>query len=120
VDEIYQLEHLGPPKDGDNLYERNNRWAVYSALGRVGVENMRLMVVANEFTGDTKDRDVLLTRYTIDLMRNVGGVVEEPINPSKYIYSVIDTALERMIRQGDSAKKTTDGVKLIKKGQVRK
>jgi tetratricopeptide (TPR) repeat protein len=120
VDEIYQLEHLGQPKDGDNLYERNSRWAVYSALGRVGIENMRLIVVANEFTGDTKDRDVLLTRYTIDLMRNVGGVVEEPINPSKYIYSVIDTALERMIEQDTPARRLGDDVKLIKKGQLKK
>lgn len=120
VDEIYQIEHLGQPKDGDNLYERNCRWAIYSALGRVGIENMRMVAVANEFAGDTKDRDVLLTRYTIDLMRNVGGVVEEIINPSKYIYSVIDTALERMIQQEAEEKKSGEGVKLIKKSIARK
>jgi len=120
VDEIYQIEHLGQPKDGDNLYERNSRWAVYSALGRVGIENMRLIVVANEFTGDTKDRDVLLTRYAVELMRNIGGVVEEPINPSKYIYRVIDTALERMMQQDAPARKPGGEAKFAKKSQPRK
>ena len=120
VDEIYQTEHLGDPGEGDNRYERNTRWALYSALGRVGIENMRLMVVANEFTFDTKDRDVVMTRYAIDLMRSLGGVVEEFINPSKYIYSVIDTALERMIQQESSKKKALDNVQLMKKGQVKK
>ncbi len=120
VDEIYQVEHLGDPEDGDNRYERNTRWALYSALGRVGIENMRLIVVANEFTVDTKDRDVLLTRYAIDLMRDLGGMVEEFINPSKYIYSVIDTALERMIQQESSNKKFTDDVQLLRKGQLKK
>ena len=117
VDEIYQIEHLGQPKDGDNLYERNSRWAVYSALGRVGVENMRMIAVANEFIGETKDRDILLTRYMIDLMRNVGGRVEEFINPSKYIYSVIDSALERLIEQGSPAGAKKDGSgKVARKG----
>ncbi|GAB4499606.1 MAG: hypothetical protein OHK003_16170 [Anaerolineales bacterium] len=103
VDEIYQIEHLGQPKDGDTLYERNSRWALYSALGRVGIDNMQLIAVANEFIGETKDRDVLLTRYMIDLMRNMGGRVEEFINPTKYIYNVIDSALERLIKQGTAA-----------------
>ena len=120
VDEIYQSEHLGDPGEGENRYERNTRWALYSALGRVGIENMRLIVVANEFTFDTKDRDVLMTRYAIDLMRSLGGMVEEFINPSKYIYSVIDTALERMIQQESSKKKVLDNVQLMKKGQVKK
>ena len=101
VDEIYQIEHLGQPKDGDNPYERNSRWAIYSALGRVGIDNMTLLAVANEFVGETKDRDILLTRYMVDLMRNLGGRVEEFINPSKYIYTVIDSALERLIQQGN-------------------
>lgn len=120
VDEIYQSEHLGDPEDGDNRYERNTRWALYSALGRVGIENMRLIVVANEFTFDTKDRDVLMTRYAIDLMRSLGGMVEEFINPSKYIYSVIDTALERMMNQETKSKTMSDGVQLLKKKQFKK
>jgi tetratricopeptide (TPR) repeat protein len=116
VDEIYQPEHLGPPKEGDNVYERNGRWAIYSALGRVGIENMRMIAFANEFVGDTKDRDILLTRYMIELMRNLGGRIAEFINPSKYIYNVINSALESLIEQGDakSAKKANFG-KRVKK-----
>lgn len=81
---------------------------------------MRMVAVANEFTVDTKDRDVVLTRYAIDLMRSLGGVVEEFINPSKYIYNVIDTALERMINQETKARNMADGVQLLKKKQFKK
>ncbi len=100
VDEIYQTEHLGMPKDGDNLFERNCRWAVYSALGRVGTDNMFLMAVASEFVGETRDRDVILTRYMIEMIRNLGGRVEEFINPSKYIRKMINKALEELILEG--------------------
>ncbi|MBN8657574.1 MAG: DUF4071 domain-containing protein [Anaerolineae bacterium] len=121
IDEIYQSEHLGQPKDGDNLFERNGRWAIYSALGRVGIENVRMIAVANEFVGDTKDRDVLLTSYMIDMMRNVGGVVEEFINPSKYIHNMIDSALEQLI-QGNTEpiEKKKLISRAIKKGKVDK
>lgn len=121
IDEIYQIEHLGQPKDGDNLFERNGRWAIYSALGRVGIENVRMVAVANEFVGDTKDRDVLLTSYMIDMMRNVGGVVEEFINPSKYIHNMINSALEQLI-QGttEPVEKKKHTSRAIKKGKVDK
>lgn len=121
VDEIYQIEHLGQPKDDDNVYERNSRWAMYSAMGRVGIDNMTLIAVASEFIGDTKDRDIQITRYTIDLMRNLGGRVEEFINPTKYIYSVIDSALERLIEQGiASNEKKITPTKLRKRKAERK
>lgn len=121
IDEIYQSEHLGQPKDGDNLFERNGRWAIYSALGRVGIENIRMIAVANEFVGDTKDRDVLLTSYMIDMMRNVGGVVEEFINPSKYIHNMINSALEQLIQgTSESADKKKNLSRAIKKGKVDK
>jgi hypothetical protein len=42
VDEMYQLENLGIPKDGDDPFERNNRWALYSSLIR-GIEKVRLI-----------------------------------------------------------------------------
>ncbi|MBK9780874.1 MAG: hypothetical protein IPP55_12625 [Anaerolineales bacterium] len=125
VDEIYQIEHLGQPKDGDNLYERNCRWAIYSAMGRVGIANMEMVAVASDFISDTKDRDVLLTRYMIDLMRNLGGRVDEFINPTKYIRNVIDSALERLILQGDenaqSGKKSgSSSTKSIRRKRVEK
>ena len=34
VDEMYQIENVGLPKEGDDPYERNNRWALYSSLVR--------------------------------------------------------------------------------------
>lgn len=121
VDEIYQVEHLGQYKDRDKVYERNGRWAIYSALGRVGVDNMRMIAVANEFIGETKDRDILLTRYMIDLMRNLGGMVEEIINPSKYIHNVIDSALEQLIKQGNgSGSKNGNSKKQVKANVLKK
>jgi hypothetical protein len=119
VDEIYQIEHLGQPKEGDNLYERNNRWTLYSALGRVGIDNITMIAVANEFVGDTKDRDILMTRYMINLMQNLGGRVEEFINPTKYIYSMIDSALERMIKQEPATSKST-GLKMTRRKKIEK
>lgn len=118
VDEINHVEALGHPKEGDNLYERNNRWTLYSALGRGGVENVRLIAVANE-TINTRDRDVRLTRHMIELMREVGGVIEF-INPSKYIYNVIDNALESLMRDPISTLKPSDAKALMKKVHTKK
>lgn len=110
VSEINQQEALGAPKEGDNLYERNNRWVLYSALGRGGIGKARLIAVANE-TILAGDRDIQLTRHMIELMRDMGGVVDF-INPSKFIYNVIDNALERLILD---AKPISAPVKALKK-----
>jgi tetratricopeptide (TPR) repeat protein len=96
VDGIHQIENLGPPKAGDDPYERNNRWAAYSALGRAGRQNVRLIAVWNETGGEPKDRDARLVRHMIELMRDMGGAIEV-INPSKYIHNVIDNALESLM-----------------------
>lgn len=96
VDAIHQPEHLGPPREGDDPYERNNRWALYAALGRAGMGNVRLITVWNETGGEPRDRDARLVRHMIELMRDTGGAVEI-INPSKYIHNVIDSALESLI-----------------------
>ncbi|GAB1469152.1 hypothetical protein MASR2M66_00280 [Chloroflexota bacterium] len=105
VDEIYQTEHLGPPKDGDNLYERNCRWTVYSAIGRVGIDNIFMIAVASEYVGDTRDKDILLTRYIIEVIRNFGGRVEELVNPTKYITKVINKALDELILENKPSEK---------------
>jgi len=109
VDEIYQTEHLGQPKNGDNLFERNCRWAVYSALGRVGSDNIFMIAVASEFVADTRDRDIILTRYMIELIRNLGGRVEEFINPTKYVNKMINNALDQLILEN----KPTDRKKIL-------
>ncbi|HNK64324.1 MAG TPA: hypothetical protein PLE14_09715, partial [Anaerolineales bacterium] len=102
VDVINQYEALGDPKEGDDLFERNNRWAVYSAIGRDSIRNVRLLAVANEGISSA-DKDIHLTRHMIDLMREEGGQVEF-INPSKFIYNVIDNALERLMFDAASLK----------------
>lgn len=106
VDEIYQVESVGPPRPGDDPYERNNRWALYSALGRAGMGNVRLIVVWNETGGDPKDRDAHLVRHMIELMRSMGGAVET-INPAKYIHRVIDNALERLMLEPSAPGKSS-------------
>ncbi|HRQ22470.1 MAG TPA: TRAFs-binding domain-containing protein, partial [Anaerolineales bacterium] len=98
VDAIHQVEHVGPPKDGDDPYERNNRWALYAALGRVGMRNVRLIAVWTETGGEPRDRDAKLVRHMIELTRDMGGAVEF-ISPSKYIHNVIDSALESLISE---------------------
>ena len=83
VDEKYQAEHLGAPKKGDDLYERNNRWALYSSL-LMGTDKVRLITFWNGKATNEDDRDVRLVKYMVDLMRDMGGIVEQ-INPEKLL-----------------------------------
>lgn len=83
VDEKYQAEHLGAPKKGDDLYERNNRWALYSSL-LMGTDKVRLITFWNGKPTLEDDRDVRLVKYMVDLMRDMGGIVEQ-INPEKLL-----------------------------------
>ena len=81
VDEFYQHECVGLPKEGDNVHERNNRWALYSALAR-GIDKVRLIAVWDGKSEVSKDLDVRLVKHMVDLMRDTGGMVEQ-INPAK-------------------------------------
>ena len=83
VDEKYQAEHLGLPKKGDDLYERNNRWALYSSL-ILGIDKVRLIAFWNGKSTMGDDRDTRLVKYMVDLMRDTGGIVEQ-INPEKLL-----------------------------------
>ncbi|MBT7072099.1 MAG: hypothetical protein HN560_00340 [Anaerolineae bacterium] len=83
VDEKYQSEHLGPAKPGVDLYERNNRWALYSSL-LMGVDKVRLIAFWNGKTTLNEDLDAHLVKYMVDLMRDMGGIVEQ-INPEKLL-----------------------------------
>src|SRR6266540_1724506 len=80
VDEFYQPDCVGLPKEGDNVHERNNRWALYSALAR-GIDNVRLIAVWDG-KGESKDLDARLVKHMVDLMRDTGGMIEH-INPAK-------------------------------------
>jgi len=82
VDEFYQSELVGDPKADDDIFERNNRWALYSAMVR-GVDNLRLIALYDDKRGDIHDtHDAHLVKHMIDLTRDIGGQVEI-INPSK-------------------------------------
>jgi hypothetical protein len=81
VDEFYQPDCVGLPKPGDNVNERNNRWALYSALTR-GIDNVRLIAVWDGKNEVSKDLDVRLVKHMVDLMRDTGGIIEQ-LNPGK-------------------------------------
>ena len=83
VDEKYQLDHLGLPKKGDDPFERNNRWTLYSSL-ILGIDKVRLIAFWNGKSTDEDDRDTRLVKYMVDLMRDTGGIVEQ-INPEKLL-----------------------------------
>ena len=81
VDEFYQPDSIGLPKAGNNVHERNNRWALYSALAR-GIDNVRLIAVWDGKGDLSRDLDVRLVKHMVELMRDTGGIVEL-INPGK-------------------------------------
>ncbi len=81
VDEYYQPDCVGLPKEGDNVHERNNRWALYSSLTR-GIDRVRLIAVWDGKGELSKDLDARLVKHMVDLMRDTGGQVEQ-INPGK-------------------------------------
>ena len=81
VDEYYQPDCVGLPKEGDNVHERNNRWALYSSLTR-GIDKVRLIAVWDGKGEPSKDLDARLVKHMVDLMRDTGGQVEQ-INPGK-------------------------------------
>ena len=81
VDEYYQPDCVGLPKEGDNVHERNNRWALYSALA-YGIDNVRLVAVWDGRSESCADLDARLVKHMVDLMRDTGGMVEQ-INPGK-------------------------------------
>ncbi|MDD2922073.1 MAG: TRAFs-binding domain-containing protein [Anaerolineales bacterium] len=106
VDDIYQIENVGAPKEGDDPYERNNRWALYSSL-KHGVDNICLVAFWDGKSGYSRDRDVRLVNHMIELARDMGARIEQ-INPNKYISRFIDTALKRLMDEPkrDAPRKT--------------
>jgi hypothetical protein len=81
VEEFYQPDCVGLPKEGDNLYERNNRWAFYSALAR-GIDKVRLIALWHGKGEVSKDLDARLVNHMVELVRDMGGAVEQ-IKPAK-------------------------------------
>ena len=81
VTEYYQPDCVGLPKEGDNLHERNNRWALYSALGR-GIDKVRLIALWDGKSEASQNLDARLVKHMVELMRDTGGMIEY-INPTK-------------------------------------
>ena len=81
VQEFYQPDCVGLPKESNNLHERNNRWALYSALVR-GIDKVRLIAVWDGKGEAPRDLDERLVKHMVDLMRDTGGIVEQ-INPAR-------------------------------------
>jgi hypothetical protein len=81
VNEYYQPDCVGLPRAGDNVHERNNRWALYSALAR-GIDKVRLIALWDGKSEICKDLDARLVKHMVDLMRDTGGMIEH-INPTK-------------------------------------
>ena len=98
VEELYQIENVGQPKEGDDPFERNNRWALYSSLGR-GIDKVTLIALWNSHGDKPKDRDARLVYHMIELMRDTGGSIEQ-ISTSKYVHRMIDNVLDRLIEEG--------------------
>ncbi len=98
VEEQYQIENVGLPKAGDDPYERNNRWALYSSLGR-GIDRVTLIALWNAHGDRPKDRDARLVYHMIELMRDTGGAIEQ-ISTSKYVHRIIDNVLDRLMNDG--------------------
>ncbi|NTW12738.1 MAG: DUF4071 domain-containing protein, partial [Anaerolineales bacterium] len=70
VDEFYQPDQVGLPKAGDHVHERNNRWALYSALTR-GIDKVRLVALWDGKNETPPDLDARLVKHMIDLMPRV-------------------------------------------------
>jgi tetratricopeptide (TPR) repeat protein len=119
VDDIYQLENVGQPKEGDDPFERNNRWTLYSSL-KYGMDNVCLIALWDGKSGYSRDRDVRLVNHMIELARDMGGRIEQ-INPSKYVNRFIDTALQRLMDEPKSSGKKGNEVKNdgVKIGEVK-
>jgi hypothetical protein len=83
VTEYYQPDCVGLPREGDNVHERNNRWALYSALAR-GIDQVRLIAVWDGKIEVARDLDARLVKHMVDLMRDTGGMIEH-INPAKLV-----------------------------------
>jgi hypothetical protein len=83
VIEFYQPDCVGFPRESDNLHERNNRWALYSALGR-GIDKVRLIALWDGKGEAIDDLDARLVKHMVDLMRDTGGIIEY-INPTKLV-----------------------------------
>ena len=73
-----QTDHLGQLKPGDNIYERNEKWALYSSL-MYGIDRSRLILLWDGIVDDTPGGpDNMLEEF-----RQLGGIAEH-LNTTKF------------------------------------
>ncbi|MCG3211170.1 MAG: hypothetical protein FOGNACKC_04808 [Anaerolineae bacterium] len=75
-----QADHLGPVKAGDNVYARNERWALYTALV-FGIDRMRLIVLWDGKTTELPGGPDSM----LEQVRQMGGIAEH-LNTTKFEY----------------------------------
>lgn len=73
-----QPDYLGPVKFGDDVYERNERWALYSSFIH-GIDRMRLIAL---WDGAMED-DLTGPDKMLDRVRQLGGITEH-LNTTKF------------------------------------
>ena len=105
VSEFYQPDCVGIPKEGDNVNERNNRWALYSALGH-GIDKARLIALWDGKGEASTDLDARLVKHMVDLMRDTGGIVEH-INPAKIERTIKANQEQPAKEKSSSSRKST-------------
>ncbi len=79
----FQFDHVGNPREGDDPYRRNNRWALYSSLLE-GIDRVRLIALWDGKAA-MADRDGALVGHMVEEMRRLGGYVEH-LNTTKFDY----------------------------------
>ena len=73
-----QTDHLGRPKRGDNVYERNEKWSLYSSL-MYGIDRSRLILLWDGIVdNDPGGPDNMLEEF-----RQLGGIAEH-LNTTKF------------------------------------
>lgn len=75
-----QPDYLGRVKFGDNMYERNERWALYSSFIH-GLDRMRLIALWDGLMEDNPGGPDKM----IDRVRQLGGITEH-LNTTKFNY----------------------------------
>ncbi|MCP4361987.1 MAG: DUF4071 domain-containing protein [Chloroflexi bacterium] len=80
----FQRDRVGKVKKGDNPYERNNRWSLYSSL-ILGIDKVRLIALWDGKSGQDQDLDGYLVNHMVNQMRKMGGIVEH-LNITKFDY----------------------------------
>lgn len=81
-----QSDHVGKVKEGDDAYERNNRWALYSSLVQ-GIDRVRLIALwdGQASAGIFQDGDKTIVSHMVEEMRHMGGYVVH-LNTTKFDY----------------------------------